>query len=147
MPSLVRFTAQNTYGAGIIAGHDGRFDIRDPAAIVAAGGGAGSSISPLVNIVGKHRDTVTSLEFNPTSGMNHILASGSADNSVLLFDLKAPGSGDAAHYAPAEGDITGHAAPVTAVAWNKEVGHILASCARDGRHRCGTCVQAPMVPP
>ena len=84
-----------------------------------------------MNIVGKHRDTVTSLEFNPTSGMNHILASGSADNSVLLFDLKAL-IGDAAHYAPAEGEHHRPRAPVTAVAWNKEVGHILASCARDG---------------
>jgi protein transport protein SEC31 len=131
-----RFTAQSTYAAGIIAGGmtDGSISVWDPAAIVAAGSSSHGdiSVSPLANIVGKHRDTVTALAFNPTAGMNHILASGSADNTVLLFDLKAPGSGDVAHYAPAEGDVTGHAAPVTAVAWNQEVGHILATCARDG---------------
>jgi len=124
-----QFTAGGAHPAGILAGGmtDGSVTIWDPSSLI-----NGSSQQPLTTIVGKHRSNVCALAFNPAANMSHILASGSSDNTVLLFDLNNPGSGEIAHYAPAEGDVTGHAAPVRAVAWNNEVGHILATAASDG---------------
>ena len=109
-----KYTSQNTYGAGIIAGgmSDGSISVWDPAAIISATDN-NTAATQLASITGKHKDSVTTLAFNPTSGMNHILASGSADKTILLFDLKQPGSDTVAHYAPAEGEVTGHAAAVS----------------------------------
>ncbi len=133
--SWAKFSAQGAHPAGILAGGmtDGSITVWDPAALIAAGPGqAQAQHRPLANIAGRHKANVSTLQFNPADNMNHILATGSADNTVLLFDLKAPSGGEIAHYAPAEGDVTGHQAPVSAVAWNNEVGHILASASRDG---------------
>jgi protein transport protein SEC31 len=124
-----QFTAGGVHPAGILAGGmtDGSVTIWDPATLL-----NGSSQQPLTSVVGKHRSNVCALAFNPAANMSHILASGSSDNTVLLFDLNNPGSGEIAHYAPAEGEVTGHSAAVRSVAWNNEVGHILATAASDG---------------
>jgi protein transport protein SEC31 len=132
-----KFSAQGQHPAGILAGGmtDGSLSIWDPASMIAAsldGGAASSSQFPLATVQGKHKANVNALAFNPAANMNHILASGSADNSVLLFDLNNPTAGEIAHYAPAEGEVTGHQAPVRAIAWNNEVEYILASAAGDG---------------
>ena len=131
-----KFSAQGKHSAGILAGGmtDGSVSIWDPAALLQTypnSGGQQQQNQPIANIQGRHKANVNAVAFNPAANMNHILASGSADNTVLLFDLNNPSS-EIAHYAPAEGDITGHAAPVKAVAWNNEVGHILASASADG---------------
>lgn len=119
-----------SHPTGIIAGGmtDGSLSIWDPHILINGGS------DQIAGVQGKHKANVNALAFNPASNMNHILASGSADNTVYLFDLNNPTGGEIAHYAPAEGDITGHQAPVRAIAWNNEVEncHILASAASDG---------------
>lgn len=114
-----KFTAQGNHPAGILAGGmtDGSVSIWDPASLIT--NGANHNGAPLTTVQGRHKANVNALAFNPAANMNHILATGSADNTVLLFDLNNP-TGEIAHYAPAEGDVTGHAASVRAVAWNNE---------------------------
>eukprot|EP01104_Vermistella_antarctica_P011366 TRINITY_DN3163_c0_g4_i4.p1 TRINITY_DN3163_c0_g4~~TRINITY_DN3163_c0_g4_i4.p1 ORF type:complete len:1310 (+),score=404.69 TRINITY_DN3163_c0_g4_i4:220-4149(+) len=81
----------------------------------------------LVSSVDRHSGPVSAMGFN--AFQDHILATGSVNNEVLIWDLTNPSApnaytpGTAANAAPGSGD----GSQVTSVAWNKKVAHILAA--------------------
>lgn len=97
------------------------------AASLARGDADGASLAS----VSAHKSSIRSLQFNPHPGASQLFASGSDDHNVCVTDmtrLDAPQTGF-----PAPPETGSHTAPITSVAWNPKVSHILASGGKDGR--------------
>lgn len=110
---------------GLVAGgmSDGCVDFWDPSKIVAQHPNA------LAGRMNKHTAAVNGLQFNPHPQSKNLLASGGADSQVLITTLDRP---DAPRvYTPGDAN-TKHTSPVTKVAWNSQVVHILATSSQNG---------------
>ncbi|EPS66280.1 hypothetical protein M569_08497 [Genlisea aurea] len=114
------------YSLGIIAGGlvDGNIGLWNPKRLI----GSGTSESALVKNLSTHKGPVHGLEFNSLSPS--ILASGSDDGDVLIWDLSNPS--EPTHFPPLRG--SGHATQgeISYLSWNSKVQHILASTSFNG---------------
>jgi len=113
------------YPLGLVAGgmSDGTVLVWDASALVENGG---RRVEPLFTIA-EHESgaPISALAFHPMEPWK--LATGSGNGGVLVADLSGP--------VPAVTDPTGgskQSAEITAVAWNSQVSHILATASRDG---------------
>lgn len=118
-----KYTAENKYPMGLIAGGmvDGTVLIWDAASILAGDNETTALVTSLHKHVG---GPVQALQFSPLSPSQ--LATGGANGQVWILDLATTDE--------AEEPCEGHkqAAEITAVAWNTQVAHILASSSADG---------------
>ena len=116
------------HGHGLIAGGmgDNSVCVWDPAALI-AGAGDGAMVG---RVVDAHTAPVTALEFNPHATGSTLLASGGSDAEVKIINLAAPGAPVVMD--PAAPGNSKHAADITAVGWNSQVVHILASASANG---------------
>ncbi|CAK9113493.1 Protein transport protein SEC31 [Durusdinium trenchii] len=107
-------------GLGIIAGgmQNGSINVWDPKKLE----------SPLAKVE-KHKSSVNSMQFNPHSGTEHLLATGASDNEVYIMDLNKPATPNV--YSPAGPNCRKHTAEVRSVSWNTEVVHVLATAGLD----------------
>lgn len=91
------------------------------------------SVRPVISIQG-HNDAINSLSFNPTQDV--LFATGSADRTVGIFDLRFPDHGKI-H------SMEGHRDVITKVDWHPQEAGVLASSGDDRRiifwdlSRCG----------
>ncbi len=121
------------YPYGIIAGGmvDGHIKVWDVAKLInAAKNGTDTSDSLLASIL-QHQGPIAGLQFNPHKDMSYLLSSGGADAEVYIISLEQPDSPHIFSPAPPPNSIR-HTAPITKLAWNSQVSHILASCALNG---------------
>ncbi|EPS70248.1 hypothetical protein M569_04512, partial [Genlisea aurea] len=121
------------YSLGIIAGGlvDGNIGLWNPKKFICSDTskkGSDISESALVKNLSTHKGPVRGLEFNSLS--SSILASGSDDGDVFIWDLSNP-SGPT-HFPPLRG--SGHATQgeISYLSWNSKVQHILASTSFNG---------------
>ncbi|CAN8073139.1 unnamed protein product [Agarophyton chilense] len=123
--------------AGLIGGglNDGTVRVWDAAKLIRSKSSDNDSKAVLfggLSTTKKHSGPVRGLAFNPFHPTR--LASGSADGTVLFWDLSNPSAGASVRH-PAGQPPAGAAAPkeeVTAVLWNRKVQHILASATSSG---------------
>ena len=118
------------YPLGLIAGGmaDGKVHIWDAQALVKTGG---KDMAPIATVA-KHDDgPVAALKFHPLEQWK--VATGGTNGQVLVIDLspverqQQPSVVD-----PTESESSKQSAEITAVAWNSQVAHILASSSGDG---------------
>lgn len=106
---------------------DGVINVWDPKNFAET---SSQEISTLVKVE-NHKNKVNSLQFNPISSASHLLASGASDSEVLITDLRSLSAPKV--YSPAGSNTQAkHTADVSAVSWNSQVVHILASAALNG---------------
>lgn len=117
-------TAGGRYPLGLLAGgmENGKIHIWNPEAVM-----KGSESSSLIASFSQHASgPVKALQFN---GLNDLqLATGGSDGKVVIFHLDQLPNGNP--LVPCE--TKQQTAQVTAVAWNTQVAHIVASAAADG---------------
>eukprot|EP00178_Gracilaria_changii_P003292 TRINITY_DN1483_c0_g1_i1.p1 TRINITY_DN1483_c0_g1~~TRINITY_DN1483_c0_g1_i1.p1 ORF type:complete len:1281 (+),score=178.68 TRINITY_DN1483_c0_g1_i1:138-3980(+) len=126
-----------SHPAGLIAGglNDGTVRIWDAAKLIRSRPSDDANRAVVFggqSAAKKHSGPVRGLAFNPFVPTR--LASGSADGTVLFWELSNPTAGASVRH-PAGEPPTGAAAPkeeVTAVLWNRKVQHILASATSSG---------------
>jgi WD40 repeat protein/DNA-binding SARP family transcriptional activator len=105
-------------GAHLASGaHDGAIRVWDVSAALNAGSASGACVHELDG----HRQVVRALTFG-VHGQGHILASGSADRTIRLWDLRQ--RGEALH------TLTGHAHEVTTLSFDRD-DDVLASGSAD----------------
>eukprot|EP00499_Haloplacidia_sp_CaronLabIsolate_P010294 CAMPEP_0196769462 /NCGR_PEP_ID=MMETSP1104-20130614/558_1 /TAXON_ID=33652 /ORGANISM="Cafeteria sp., Strain Caron Lab Isolate" /LENGTH=1304 /DNA_ID=CAMNT_0042139557 /DNA_START=51 /DNA_END=3965 /DNA_ORIENTATION=+ len=112
---------------GLIAGGltDGVVKLWDASALA-----DGSEESEIATITA-HKEGVRALEFNPHAAASQLLASGAGDNKVCVADLTRPDA--PAVGVPAPPTVGQHTSPVSTLAWNSKVSHILASGSQGGK--------------
>jgi len=120
-------TKTEEHPLGLLAGGmaDGVVNIWDPAKLTAG------HPQPQVSTVRRHNGPVGGLQFNPHPDSSHLLASGGADNEVYIMSLERPETPNV--FVPAPPPNTAkHTAEVTALAWNSQVAHIVATASGNG---------------
>eukprot|EP01083_Nonionella_stella_P045693 122579_1 len=119
--------AEGSHPLGIIAGGmaDGSLTLWDANSIVNQG-----DASPFISSSSQHSGGISCLEFHPLQP--NLLASGSQDSEVFVWDLKNMQS----PIGSPPGDNGRLNAHVSALAWNKKVPHILSTSYGNGQ----TCV-------
>lgn len=103
---------------------DGTINVWNPSKLSA-------SDEALLVSVEQHQGAVPGLQFNPHADSAHLLASGGADGEVFVTSLENPEAPTVFVPAPPPSNAK-HTADITAVAWNSQVVHILASAAQNG---------------
>eukprot|EP00047_Mylnosiga_fluctuans_P021472 m.105110 g.105110 ORF g.105110 m.105110 type:complete len:1295 (+) comp8909_c0_seq2:143-4027(+) len=106
----------------LVAGHEaGAITVYDPAVMM----GYNRASPVILSQTRAHSGPVYALDINPSQG--HLLASGSNDAEVFVWDLNKPDQPLTPGPKPYPAD------DVSAVAWNRQVQYILASAAATGR--------------
>ena len=121
-------TGESKFSKGMVAGGmtNGTISIWDPQAVL-----SGASDRCCLVELKAHTGIVFATAFNPHKQGSQLLGSGGEDCSVFITDLSKPEVSNV--YTPGEDIHTKHSSPVTSLAWNHQVIHILASACSRGK--------------
>jgi protein transport protein SEC31 len=117
----------DAFPVGLIAGGmmDGNIHIWDPARL------SSNEQEALLASVEQHQGAISGLQFNPHKESSHLLASGGSDGEVFVMSLDRPDQPNVFVPAPPPNNAK-HTAPITKVAWNSQVAHIMTTSAQNG---------------